>query len=365
MGREKQSLERLETLSKENYAANLKAIVAVALFFPFMSASGTLSSALVLGVGGGMVRQGALTVGSLLAFLTYVTKFFMPLRELSQLFATYQTAAASAERIYELTQVRPDVKERAEPKELPEQIQALVEFSNVTFGYEPDKRPVLHGLDLRLEPGEVVAVVGRSGSGKTTLVKLLTRLYDPEDGTVSIDGIDIRDVRISRLRQIISVVPQDVFLFDASVAENIALGKPDASREQIEEAARMVGADTFIERLPEKYDTQVGERGSRLSGGQRQLVSFARALVAGSPILVLDEATSSVDAETEARLQRAMIQMFKGRTVLLIAHRFSTLETADKIAVLDKGRIIGVGEHKQLYESNALYRELYDKQSVS
>ncbi|MDP2859339.1 MAG: ABC transporter ATP-binding protein [Bacillota bacterium] len=363
MGKEGQSLERLQALSQENYAANVKAIVAVALFFPFMSASGTLSSALVLWFGGVMVQRGTITAGVLLAFLTYVTKFFMPLREISQLFATYQTAAASAERMYELRRMEPAIRESKNPTHLIQPARGLVEFSRVSFEYEPGK-PVLSDLSLKIEPAEIVAIVGRSGAGKTTLVKLLARLYDVNSGSVSLDGVDVKDLPLQELRGAISVVPQDVFLFDGTIEDNIRFAKPDASSEEVTAAARRVGADAFIEKMPERYATRVGERGGLLSGGQRQMVSLARAILADRPVLALDEATSSVDAAMEVRIQQAMTDLFRGRTVLMIAHRFSTLERASRIAVLDQGRIIGLGDHASLLQSNAVYRSLYEKQTI-
>ena len=363
MGKEGQSLERLQALSQENYAANVKAIVAVALFFPFMSASGTLSSALVLWFGGVMVQRGTITAGVLLAFLTYVTKFFMPLREISQLFATYQTAAASAERLYELRRMEPAIRESKNPTHLIQPARGLVEFSRVSFEYEPGK-PVLSDLSLKIEPAEVVAIVGRSGAGKTTLVKLLARLYDVNSGSVSLDGVDVKDLPLQELRGAISVVPQDVFLFDGTIEDNIRFAKPDARSEEVIAAARRVGADAFIEKMPERYASRVGERGGLLSGGQRQMLSLARAILADRRVLALDEATSSVDAATEARIQQAMVDLFRGRTVLMIAHRFSTLERATRIAVLDQGRIIGLGDHASLLQSNPVYRSLFEKQTV-
>lgn len=364
LGREKESARGLERLSQENYSANLKAIVSAALFFPFMSASGSLGTALVVLVGGNMVYNGALSVGVLVAFLTYVGKFFVPLRELSQLFSSYQAAAAALERMHEVMVSDETLAEDDTSVELPLRVKGEIRFDNVSFEYKKGE-PIIKNLSLRINPGEVLAVVGKSGAGKTTLLKLLTRLYDVSEGSISLDGHDIRSLSLKGLRDAISVVPQDVFLFDSPIEDNIVFAKPDTDHETVLSVAQSMGLDDFVKTLPRQYSTRVGEGGRLLSGGQRQMVSFARAALADRPVLVLDEATSSLDAVTESKLQDAMRNLFRGRTVLLIAHRFSTIKNADRIVVLDQGRVVADGNHLALMESSEIYRDLYLKQAIN
>ncbi|MEX0974275.1 MAG: ABC transporter ATP-binding protein [Bacillota bacterium] len=364
MAGQKSTVANLDRLSKETYAANVKAVVASALFFPFMSASGTVSSALVLWAGGAMVAHGTLTPGLLIAFVSYVSKFFLPLRDLSQLYGLYQTAAASAERLHEYLKVEPAVRDSTHPVKMERTIKGDIEFHDVTFGYSPGQH-VFSGFSLRIPGGQATAIVGPSGAGKSTIVKLISRLYDVEQGSVTIDGIDVRDISLEDLRSLISFVPQDVVLFPGTIAENIALGRPDACIEDIVEAARKCSLDHLVNSLKEGYDTEVGERGVRLSGGQRQLVSFARALLMNCPILILDEAISSVDASTERLIQSAMGELMKGRTTIVVAHRFSTVRNVAGIVVLKQGKLIGYGTHEALLESVPLYKELCDRQMMS
>ncbi len=364
MAGQKSTVARLDKLSKEAYTASVKAVVVSALFFPFVSASGMMSSALVLWAGAAMVVQGSLTPGMLIAFMNYVSKFFVPLRDLSQLYGLYQNAAASAERIHEYLKVEPSVKEPALPVKIEKDVKGNIEFVNVAFGYSQEKR-IFSGLNLKISGGQSTAIVGPSGAGKSTVAKLLARLYDVDDGSVTIDGIDVRDISNRDLRSLIGFVPQEVVLFPGTIAENIAFGKPSASLEDIAEAARRCSLDHVVRSLKNGYDTQVGERGVRLSGGQRQLVSFARALLMNRPILILDEATSSVDAMTEGLIQSAMDELAKGRATLIIAHRLSTVRKASSILVLDQGQVIGRGTHETLLKTIPLYKELWDKQALS
>ncbi|MFP3872628.1 MAG: ABC transporter ATP-binding protein [Candidatus Natronoplasma sp.] len=360
MNRENINTGKFSKLSWKNLKANLKAATYFSLLFPIMTLSKVFGEALVLGYGGWGVVQGTVSLGVLIAFMDYVRRFFGPLADMSQVYNTYQSAGASLDRIYEYMSEGSEIKEPEDP-ESPEKIEGEIEFQNVSFSY--DEETVIEELDLDIEPGEIFALVGSTGAGKTTIVNILTRLYDIDEGRITIDGINLRKYRKERLREMISVVPQNIFLFDTSIKENIRFGKADASEEEVVEVAKEVQAHDFIEGLPEGYETRVGEEGVKLSGGQQQLVSFARAMLADPKILILDEATSSVDAYTEVLIQDAMEKLLEGRTVLMIAHRFATLDRADRIGILENGRLIDTGIHEELLESNETYRKLYERQS--
>lgn len=362
LNREAINAGEFSRLSWENLKANLKAVSVFALLFPTMNLSRVLGEALVIWYGGWGVVHGIISLGVIMAFLGYVRRFFAPLADLSQVYNTLQSAGASLDRIVEYLSIEPSITEPRTPRRPEDGFSGEITFDNVTFGY--DDTPVIKDLNLQIEAGEVFALVGQTGAGKTTVVNLLARLYDTDEGSVAFDGVDVREMSFSDLRDVVSVVPQDVFLFDASVRENIRYGRPDAGDEEVERAARRVHAHDFIVDLPRGYDTQVGEGGGRLSGGQRQLVSFARALLCDPKILVLDEATSSVDAYTEMLIRRAMEELMQDRTALLIAHRFSTLKRADRIGVMEEGHLQTVGTHEELLEKSPLYRELVERQNV-
>jgi len=358
--REMANAQQFDRVNVENLEANIQAAKVSALFFPLVDVLGSLGTCLVLWFGGSDVMGGSLSVGVLVAFMAYVTRFFMPIREISMLYNNVQSALAATERITEIVDAKPEVKEADDAVPMPK-IKGHIKFNDVSFGYEPSNY-VLKDINLEIRENERVALVGPTGAGKTSLANLVARFYDAQEGTITVDGYDIRNVSLKSLRSQMGVVLQDSFLFTGSIRENIAYGRPDASEEEIVDAAKAVGAHDFIMNFAQGYDTDVGERGIRLSMGQRQLISFARALLADPRILILDEATSSVDAYTELLIQNAMRRLLEKRTTLIIAHRLSTVRSAGRIVVVDGGRIVDTGTHEELMKRKGLYRKLYEMQ---
>ena len=338
-------------------SANYETVILNGIYFPTVDVLSSLATAIVLGLGGALVIDGGMSVGMLFSFTLYLSNFFDPVQQLSQLYNTFLSATAALDRILAVLDEEPEVVDRQSARELP-RIEGHVSFEHVRFGYGnlPD---VLHDFDLDVAPGTTVALVGHTGAGKSTIAKLLARFYDPRSGRIEIDGHDIRDVSQTSLRRQLGIVPQEGFLFAGTVAENIAFGRSEADRERIQAAAAAVGADTFIAELPNGYDTELGERGFRLSLGQRQLVAFARALLADPRVLILDEATSSVDIGTERRIEKGLRRLLTDRTAFVIAHRLSTIQGADLIVVLDHGRIVEQGTHEELLVAGGVYTSLY------
>jgi ABC-type multidrug transport system fused ATPase/permease subunit len=342
----------------EHYrAANHRTVVTNGLYFPFVDFLSTAATAIVLGYGGYRVFGNDITIGTLLAFMLYLSNFFDPVQQLSQLYNTFLSAVAALDKIMDVMDQEPDVEDEPGALELPP-IEGHVRFKGVRFGYGSGPE-VLHGIDLDVPAGTTVALVGHTGAGKSTIAKLLARFYDPLEGRITIDGHGLRTVTQQSLRRQLGIVPQEGFLFAGTVRENIAFGRPGAGEEEIVAAARAVGAHEFILELEDGYETEVAERGGRLSLGQRQLVAFARALLADPRILILDEATSSVDIGTERRIEEALRRLLAGRTAFIIAHRLSTIRRADLIVVLEHGRVVEQGTHDELVARNGRYLSLY------
>ena len=358
--REGANARSFNTTNEENMSANMQAAQLTSAFGPLVELVAVVGVALVLWFGGVQVRNNALEIGMVWAFLRYTSRFFMPIRDLSQIYNIWQSASVSSQRIFELLDRKPDVEDSPGATTLAE-IKGHVQFEDVTFGYDKDQI-VLKDINFTANPGQTIALVGPTGAGKTSITNLLARFYDPLGGRILIDGSDIALVTQRSLHRQLGVVLQDTFLFSGTVADNIRFGKPDVSTEEVHDAARIVGAHEFILKLPEGYQTQVQERGSRLSIGQRQLISFARALLVDPKILILDEATSSVDAYTELLIQRALEKLLHGRTAFIIAHRLSTIRKADQILVIDQGQISERGTHQQLLDQGGLYYNLYQMQ---
>jgi ABC-type multidrug transport system fused ATPase/permease subunit len=355
--REEQNIENFRAVADRYRESNMQTVVLNGWYFPFVDLLSSISLAVVLGYGGYLYFDGSVTLGTLFAFMLYVQNFFDPVQQLSQLYNTFLSATAALDKIMDVLDEEPQVLDAPGAIALPE-VQGHVGFEDVRFSYGTGPE-VLHGLNLDVAPGTTVALVGHTGAGKSTIAKLLARFYDPTGGRLTIDGHDLRDVTQASLRRQLGIVPQEGFLFAGTVMENIAFGRPDAAPEEVLRAAQAVGAHDFIMRLEDGYETQLQERGSRLSLGQRQLVALARALLADPRILILDEATSSVDIGTERKIEQALRLLLAGRTAFIIAHRLSTIRDADLIVVLEHGQIVEQGSHDELMEERGLYTSLY------
>jgi ABC-type multidrug transport system fused ATPase/permease subunit len=358
--------ERFTSLNSDNQDANMVTVKLNAAYFPSVEMLSGLAVAAIVVYGGLQAIEGHVTVGTVVAFVAALSNLFEPIQQLSQLYATYQSGMAALEKIFQLLDVRPTLTDRRDAIDLG-RIRGEVTFDDVSFAYarrsgDDDGAPPVYALEhvsLDIPPGQTVALVGATGAGKSTMAKLVARFYDPTSGRVLVDGHDLRDVSSRSLRSQMGIVPQEAFLFSGTVAENIAFGRPDATVEQIREAAAIVGADDFIAELPHGYDTEVGERGAQLSAGQRQLIAFARALIADPRILVLDEATSNVDLHSEAKIEKGLRRLLAGRTAIVIAHRLSTIRQAGRIVVLEGGHIAEQGTHDELLAAEGRYYQLY------
>jgi ATP-binding cassette subfamily B protein len=358
--KESEESKAFASINYDHRTANVNSIFYYAVFYPAVELLSSIAIALMIWYGGGEIIQHRLSLGVLVAFIQYTEMFFRPIRDLSEKYNIMQTAMASSERIFKLLDDDTRVMNPENPVHIGK-IRGEVEFKNVWFAYTGDEH-VLKNVNLTIKPGQTVAIVGATGAGKTSIINILTRFYDINSGSILVDGIDIATMDKRELRRDISVVLQDVFLFSGSIRSNITMGNPDISEEQMRQAAKLVGADKFIERLPLKYDEDVKERGATLSVGQKQLISFARAIAFNPQILVLDEATSSVDTETEQLIQRAIENLLTGRTAIVIAHRLSTIQNADNIIVLHKGEIKETGTHQELLAKRGIYYKLYQLQ---
>jgi ABC-type multidrug transport system fused ATPase/permease subunit len=360
---EQTAAKQFEEVNRANRDAYIYARSLSFAFTPVIDILSVMATCVIFWVGGVMVTRGTLTIGVVIAFLGYVNRFFNPIRDLSQIYTTLQDATAGGERVLELLDTVPAVKDAPGADEMPP-IEGRVELRDVTFAYLPGQ-DVLRHVDVSVAPGETIALVGPTGAGKTSIANLVARFYDVNEGTVEIDGRDVRSVTRVSLHNQMGLVPQDPFLFAGTIAENIAFGRSDASQAEIVAAARLANADSFIQRLPEGYETLILEGGVNLSVGQRQLLCIARAVLVDPRILILDEATSSVDTMTEMLIQEALQRLLTGRTALVIAHRLSTVRRADRIYVIDDGRIVEQGSHEALLEQEGLYHDLYERQFIA
>jgi ATP-binding cassette subfamily B protein/subfamily B ATP-binding cassette protein MsbA len=351
---------RFAERNRANRDANIQARAVTLAFSPTMDLLSAVAIAAVVGFGGYLGLHREISVGVIVGFLGYAAQFFAPIQQLAAMFPQMQSGLAAVERIFDLMDAPPDIKDAANPVRL-DRVAGRIAFENVVFGYDPN-HPVLRDVSFEVEPGQMVAIVGPTGAGKTTIVSLLARMYEVTSGRITVDGIDVRDIALSDLRRQIGVVPQNGFVFNATIRENIRYGRIEATDAEVEAAARLSRAHQFIHRLAHGYETTVGERGGQLSQGQRQLVSIARVLLANPRILILDEATSSVDTRTELLIQDALGELLSHRTSLVIAHRLSTIRSADVVLVIDDGQIVERGTHAELLARGGLYADLYRRQ---
>jgi len=358
--REGETRREFKQVNQSNMQANVQAGQVMSAFWPAVSVFTAIGNFLVLYFGGTAVMNGTLSVGLLFGFMSYLSRFFMPIQDLSGFWNSVQSALAAAERIFDIMDTPKGIMDKPDAVDIPP-IEGHIEYRDMSFRYEDDT-PVLSDVNLEIKPNTTVALVGPTGVGKTTMINLLYRFYDPKQGSVLVDGYDLRDIKLASLRKQMAVVLQDNFLFSGTIMDNIRYGDLDATDEEIIEVAETVGAHEFIMKLPEGYQTEVRERGGRLSVGQRQLISLARALLADPRILIMDEATSSIDAYTELIIQQALDKIFKNRTSIIIAHRLSTVRNADMIIVLHEGKIAEKGSHDELIKLDGLYKQLYEMQ---
>jgi ATP-binding cassette subfamily B protein len=366
-------------LNERNRDVNMKTVYLNASYFPAVELLAAIGTAVILLYGGSQAIDGAIKVGIIVSFVAYLATFFEPIQELSQLYTTYQQGMAALDKIFDLLDTEPDMVDAPDAID-PGTLKGEIDMEGVWFSYKEDAVPpaegersspdlseiwAMAGIDLHVPPGQTLALVGATGAGKSTFAKLVARFYDPQKGRVLVDGHDLRGVRQRALRRQLGIVPQEGFLFSGSVRENVAFGRPEASLEEIEAAVATVGATEFVAALPEGIETEVGERGVQLSAGQRQLVAFARALLAEPRILILDEATSNVDVRTEKTIEKGLERLLQGRTAIVIAHRLSTIRRAGKIVVLEGGKIAEQGTHDELIAANGAYSRLYGAWSES
>jgi len=356
---EKPNMMFFDGLNNENFESWKDASKQNAMFRPFVEITNAIGTAVLIWYGAYLIQHG-MTIGVFVSFAFYLGMFWEPISRLGMVYNQLLMGMASSERIFEFLDEKPNVSEADDPVTLPE-MKGQVCFKEVEFAYTSNRK-ALNGINLTIQAGQTVALVGHTGSGKTTIANLISRFYDPTKGEIFVDGIEIKDISLKSLRSQISIVLQDTFIFSGTIMENIRFGRPDATDEEVISAAKAIGAHSFIEALPKKYETEVEERGNILSVGQRQLLSFSRALLANPRILILDEATASIDTETEVKIQEALKTLLKGRTAIMIAHRLSTIRDADKIVVLDHGSIMEEGSHEQLMEQNGIYYHLVEAQ---
>jgi ABC-type multidrug transport system fused ATPase/permease subunit len=358
--KEKEEIIKFSSINNDYRTANIKSIFYYAIFYPSVELLSAVAVGMIIWYGGGEIIQASLTIGVLFAFIQYTEMFFRPIRDLSEKYNIMQTAMASSERIFKLLDNETFIKNPDNPVKIGK-VKGSIDFKNVWFAYNNEDY-VLKDISFSINPGETIAIVGHTGAGKTSIINILTRFYNINKGRILVDGIDIEKLDKEELREHISIVLQDVFLFSGNIESNINLDKKEISHENVLEAAKIVGADEFIKNLPSAYDEEVKERGATLSVGQKQLISFARALAYDPQILILDEATSSVDTETEQLIQKAIEKLLVGRTAIVIAHRLSTIQNADKIIVLHKGEIRESGNHQELLARQGIYYKLYQLQ---